>query len=154
MKLTGYKSDLNIDEKVMMAIVRVAELFKKDADAIFREFGLTFPQYNALRVLEASGNGRNTITNVCRVMLVSGANMTGIVKRLEKNGFLVREKDPADDRITILKITAKGKTAIKNIAGQKDRYIQNQLKGFSKKQKEEIASILVKMMKNRSCDNT
>jgi len=150
MKNTGYKNDLNIDEKVMMAIVRVAELFKKDSSAIFNEFGLTFPQYNALRVLDASGRGQNTITNVCKVMLVSGANMTGIVKRLEKSGFLTKKKDPKDDRVTILAITAKGKRTLKKISEKKDRHIRRQLSGFSEKQKGEIVLHLIQMMKNRN----
>lgn len=149
MELGGYKNDLNIDEKLMMAIVRVAESFKKDAGAIFKEFGLTFPQYNALRVLDASSEGRNTITNICRVMLVSGANMTGIVKRLDKNGFLVRKKDPADDRISVLQITPKGRRTLKKIAGEKDRHIQRQLKNIPAAGKEEVVSCLIRMLGNR-----
>jgi len=79
----GYTSDLTVDEKIMMAIVRVSELFTKEASAVFRNYGLTFPQYNVLRVLDASENGQNTMTNISGIMLVSGANMTGIGKRLE-----------------------------------------------------------------------
>lgn len=150
MENTGYKNDLNVDEKVMMAIVRVAELFKKDSGAIFQEFGLTFPQYNALRVLDASGKGQNTITNVCKVMLVSGANMTGIVKRLEKSGFLTKKKDPSDDRVTILAITAKGKRTLKKISLKKDHHIRMQLNGFSEEEKEDIVKSLIRMMKNRN----
>ena len=88
----GYKSDLNIDEKVLMAVVRISEQFKKDSSAILANYGLTFSQYNVLRVLDASENGENTITKVSRIMLVSGANMTGIAKRLEKNEFIMRKK--------------------------------------------------------------
>jgi DNA-binding MarR family transcriptional regulator len=36
--------------------------------------------------------------------------MTGIAKRLERDGFLIRKSDPRDERVTILQITAKGKT--------------------------------------------
>lgn len=149
MDQNGYKSDLSTDEKVMMAIVRVAELFKKDSGAIFKEYGLTFPQYNVLRVLDSSGNGRNTISNVCKVMLVSGANMTGIAKRLETNGFLIRKSDPNDDRITILEITSKGRHTLKKISLKKDLHIQTQLGDFSEDEKKEIVLNLIKMLKKR-----
>ncbi len=68
-----YKSDMSIDERVMMAIVRIAEGFKKNSSALVKEWGLTFPQYNLLRVLDASENGQNTMKNVNRIMLVSSA---------------------------------------------------------------------------------
>ena len=38
----GYKSDVTMDEKVMVALVKASELFKKDSDAIFKNYGLTF----------------------------------------------------------------------------------------------------------------
>jgi len=78
-----YVSDLSSNEKVLIAIVRAAENFKRTHTAIFRKYGLSFPQYNVLRVLDASRNGRNKISGVSRIMLVPGANMTGIAKRLK-----------------------------------------------------------------------
>jgi MarR family 2-MHQ and catechol resistance regulon transcriptional repressor len=127
----GYKSDLDVSEKLMVAIVRASETFKKEADAIFRNYGLTFSQYNVLRVLNNSPGGRNTITNASRIMLVSGANMTGIAKRLEKNGFIIRKNDATDERVTLLEITPKGKQAIKHISVEKDALIETFLQSFS-----------------------
>ena len=111
-----YNSDMTPEERVLMAIVRVAERFKKDAASIFRQHGLTFPQYNVLRVLDASSEGRNTIKSVRRIMLVSSANMTGITKRLENCGFILRMQDPRDDRVKHMQITDKGRGALKSIA--------------------------------------
>ena len=85
-----YKSDLSVNEKVLMGIVRAAETFKRNHSAVFRNYGLSFPQYNVLRVLEASSNGRNKMGAISRIMLVPGANITGIAKRLEKDGFIIK----------------------------------------------------------------
>jgi DNA-binding MarR family transcriptional regulator len=138
----GYVNDLSLNEKVMMAVVRLAEFFKKDSANIFKNYGLTFPQYNVLRVLESSHNHQNTISNVGKIMLVSGANMTGIAKRLEKNGFLLRKSDPADERITLLEITPKGRERLTDIAGEKDANIERYLAHFSDDQKRELLSLL------------
>ena len=145
----GYKSDLGIQEKLMVAIVKVSEAYKKDADAIFRNYGLTFSQYNVLRVLNNSPAGRNTISNASRIMLVSGANMTGIAKRLEKSGFIIRKSDASDERITLLEITPKGRQALANICSEKDELIRTYLESFSG---EDIAGVLqnVKRMLNDS----
>lgn len=131
----NYKSNLSTDEKVLMAIVRAAEIFKRAHSAVFRSYGLSFPQYNVLRVLEASRNGHNRISDVSRIMLVPGANMTGIAKRLEKGGFIVRKSDPKDERVTMLEITRKAKKTLQSIQKEKDQWMEYLLNGFSSEDK-------------------
>lgn len=134
----GYQSDLDISEKLMVAIVRASETFKKEADTLFRNYGLTFSQYNVLRVLNNSSRGRNTITNASRIMLVSGANMTGIAKRLEKSGFIIRKNDARDERVTLLEITPRGKQAINHISAEKDALIVTYLQSFDAQEIERL----------------
>jgi len=141
-------SDLSTNEKVLMAMVRAAEIFKRTHTAIFRNHGLSFPQYNVLRVLDASRNGRNKISEVSRIMLVPGANMTGLTKRLEKNGFIFRKSDPKDERVTMLEITPKGKRTLKNIEEKKDRSIEMILNGFSQQNIRNLLDNLQKLIKN------
>lgn len=136
--LGGYKADLEIDEKVMVAIVKASELYKKDADAIFKNYGLTFSQYNVLRVLNNSKDGQNSVTNASKIMLVSSPNMTGIAKRLEKNGFIIRKNDSKDERITLLEITPKGKMVLKNIRAAHDENMRGYMQSFSKEEKKRL----------------
>jgi DNA-binding MarR family transcriptional regulator len=144
----NYKSDLSTDEKVLMAIVRAAEIFKRNHSAVFRNYGLSFPQYNVLRVLEASKNGQNKISDVSRIMLVPGANITGIAKRLEKDGFIIKKSDPGDERVTILEITPKGKRTLKNIEKEKDEWLELMLKNLSENQKLELLDKVKRILKN------
>jgi len=145
--LKRYVSDLSANEKVLMAIVRAAENFKRTHTTIFRRYGLSFPQYNVLRVLDASRDGRNKISDISRIMLVPGANMTGIAKRLERDGFLIRKADPSDERVTLLQITSKGKKTLKNIKGEKDRIIERLLSGFSQIDKMELLDKVKQLIK-------
>ncbi len=138
----NYRSDMSIDEKVLMAFVRVAERFKRDASLLFREHGLTFSQYNVLRVLDASKNGENTMRDTSRIMLASGANMSGIAKRLEKGGYILRRSDPDDDRLKWLKITEKGKQALENIAEDKEERIKGYLSMYSDEEKRFLLGML------------
>ncbi|MGV7224172.1 MAG: MarR family winged helix-turn-helix transcriptional regulator [Nitrospinales bacterium] len=143
-----YKSDLSTDEKVLMAIIRVAEHFKRIHSSVFRNFGLSFPQYNVLRVLDASKNGQNKISDVSRIMLVPGANITGLAKRLEKDGFILKKSDPKDDRVTLLEITPKGKKTLQNIETEKDQWLELMMKNFSKKDKVELLDKIKLILKN------
>jgi DNA-binding MarR family transcriptional regulator len=126
----------------------MAEVFKRSVSATFRKYKLSFPQYNVLRVLDASKGGQSRITNVSRIMLVPGANMTGIAKRLEKSGFLTRTSDPSDERVTLLNITPKGKAMLAKIEKERDQHMHGMLKGFSAQEKQELLSKVKRLIKN------
>lgn len=131
-----------------MSVVRAAEIFKRAHSSVFRNYGLSFPQYNVLRVLEASADGQNKISEVGRIMLVPGANMTGIAKRMEKAGFILRKSDPSDERVTMLEITPKGRKILKSIEEEKDEWLEVLLKGFSKRERLQLLSVVKRLMKN------
>jgi len=142
-----YKNDMGLDERVMVAIVRAAERFRREQSVIFKKHGLSFPQYSVLRVLDGSTNGRNTIKGVNQIMLVSGANMTGITKRLEKMGCIVRTSDSSDERLKWLEITDKGKGLLSGIYNEKENHVTRYLEGCSDEKKSEILQILMRIIK-------
>ena len=144
----NYRSNLSTDEKVLMGIVRLAETFKRIHSAVFRNYGLSFPQYNVLRVLEASKNGQNKIGNVSRIMLVPGANITGIAQRLVKDGFIIKKSDPKDERVTILEIKPKGRKTLKNIEKEKDEWLTVMLKDLSLTEKNELIEKIRRIQKS------
>jgi DNA-binding MarR family transcriptional regulator len=144
----NYQSDLSEDEKILMAIVRAAESFKRAASSLFGKYELSFPQYNILRVLDASDDGQTRITEVSRIMLVSGANMTGLAKRLEKNGFIVRKSDPKDERVTLLQVAPKGKTVLAEIEASRDELLENMLQDFSAEDRKTIYTMIRRLLRN------
>ena len=144
----NYRSDLSADENLLMALVRAAETFKRVVSNIFRKHSLSFPQYNMLRVLDASKDGQSRITHVSRIMLVPVANMTGIARRLEKNGFIKRKSDPSDERVTILEITPKGKRTLTYIEKERDDYMHAMLKDFAQDEKSVLLENLKLLIKN------
>lgn len=138
----GYKNDMSVDEMLMITIVRLAEGFKKNQAAVFKRWGLTFSQYNLLRVLDASENGQNTMKNVNRIMLVSSANMSGIAKRLEKSGFIVRKNDPSDDRLKWMQITPDGVKVLRAISDYKEQDLKRYLMRYSDNEKSVLLETL------------
>ena len=145
-----YKSDMTLDEKVVIGIVRAADLYKKKISSIFRNYGLTFPQYVVLRILSASENGQNTLTNISKIMLVTGANVTRIAQRLEKNGFLIRKGDPDDERAKLLEITPKGRQALKNLENEQRDYLKKALVDFPDDLKKQIVSRIKQILQKEA----
>ena len=144
-----YRSSLSVDEKVLMSMVRVSELFKKTSSEIFKNYGLTFTQYNVLRVLNASEDGTNTITKVSNILLVTGANMTGVAKRMERDGFLLRKRHTQDERVTLLEITPKGRKALENILPEKEKHIDQLVGGLSEEEKTQLLGLLKQIYKRK-----
>jgi DNA-binding MarR family transcriptional regulator len=146
--MNTYQSDLTIDEKILMAVVRAAETYKRKLSAIMlKKHGLSFPQYNILRVLDASENGQSRISQASRIMLVPTANMTGLAKRLERAGFIVRKTDPCDERATVLEITQKGRTTLASIERDRDDCLRIMLQGFSEKEKDALHAKVRQLLK-------
>ena len=143
----NYNNDLTFDERIMMGIVRAAENFKRTHSNIFKRYGLSFPQYNILRVLEASKDGQNKISVVGKIMLTPGANMTGLAKRLEQNGFLERKPDPKDERVTLLAIEEKGRKILRQIKDEKNESVDRILEGLTKEEKENYLAITKQIIK-------
>jgi DNA-binding MarR family transcriptional regulator len=148
MNKANYKSNLSTNEKVLMGIVRLAEKFKRVHSAVFRKYGLSFPQYHVLRVLEASQGGKNKIGDIGKIMIVPVANLTGIAQRLEKEGFIEKKSDPADDRVTILEITPKGRKSLERIEKEKDEWLERMLKNLSENEKLELLDHVRRILKS------
>lgn len=147
-KSVKYVSDLTNNERVLMAVLRAGEAFKRGQTEVCRAHGLSFPQYNVLRVLEASENGRNIVSGVSKIMLVPVANMTGLAKGLERDGFISRRSDPGDERVTVLEITPKGRRTLDDIRDGKDAHIASMLVGFSDEEKRQLLERARRVVKN------
>ena len=144
---TTSRSGLGLNEKLMVFIVLASEIFKKRSSAIFRENGLTFSHYSVLKHLVACEDGRDTVGNVSKGMLVTGPSVTGLAKRMEKAGLIERRNDANDERLTILQITPKGLTTLDTIREIQENHVSRYLDGLPEDRKQEILSLLKQIVR-------
>lgn len=71
-----------------------------------REHGLSDQQWRVLRVLGEHGPAETG--KVAREAFILGPSLTGVLARMERDGLIRRERDPADQRRTVVQATAKG----------------------------------------------
>ncbi len=141
---------MDLEERIMLAVVRVSENFKKKNSALFKHNLLTFSQYNVLRILDSAESGSMSLSEISGQMLVSGANMTGIAKRLEKTGFIIRERQAADERVKLLSLLPAGRAVLQEIQGKKNRNNHQYFNDFSNEKKTEFLDNLITMLKSVS----
>jgi DNA-binding MarR family transcriptional regulator len=104
------QSDLTIDERVIIALRRITRAVDIHSDFLQRNFGLTGPQLTILRVI-------NRLQPVSAGELARSANfnrgtLSGILDRMEANGFVSRNRYSPDRRSVILKLTAAGRRVL------------------------------------------
>jgi homoprotocatechuate degradation regulator HpaR len=79
-----------------------------------REHGLSDQQWRVLRVLGEHGTVETG--RVAREAYILGPSLTGVLARMERDGLVRRERDPADQRRTVVEATAKGRKTVERLA--------------------------------------
>lgn len=91
----------------------VIKEFMRHQTSGFYKLKVTLPQFVILDLLNRTGGTK--MSDLSRNMNVTTAAMTGIVDRLVRDGYAVRESDPKDRRIIKVRATAKGARTVKDI---------------------------------------
>ena len=102
-------------EQSLIAIFRGYNAVLKDFNRLFARFGLTEPQFNMLLLLARQRKEGMVLGKIGDKMLVSKANITGLVDRLEKLGLLARENHADDRRAKVARITEAGLDLLKKV---------------------------------------
>jgi len=76
------------------------------------------------------------------------STVTALVNKLMRAGYVSKEKDADDNRITYLRLTAKGRSLERYFDEISERLIATAFRGFSRKEREDIVKGIVKMLNN------
>ena len=94
------------------------------------EFGTTLPRFDCLAQLARSDEGL-TMGELSARLMVTGGNVTGIVDQLEAEGLAVRAVRPDDRRAVAVRLTPQGARLFRRMAATHERWIVEQLSGWS-----------------------
>ncbi|WP_240916943.1 MarR family transcriptional regulator [Nocardioides sp. HDW12B] len=97
---------------VVTSLVRVHQLLHERIDAVLRPLGLTFARYEVLRLLAFTTAGSLPMTRLGSLLQVHPTSVTSAVDRLERQGFVVRERQSADRRVVRAAITDTGRAVV------------------------------------------
>ena len=101
------KSPLQLDQQFCFALYRASRAMTRAYAPLLEPLGLTYPQYLVMIVLwEHDGTSVKQIGE--RLGLDSGT-LTPLLKRLEQQGLIARRRDPDDERVVRIDLTADGR---------------------------------------------
>jgi len=76
------------------------------------------------------------------------STVTALVNKLMRNGYVAKDKDPDDSRITYLCLTAKGRSLERDFDEISGKLIATAFRGFSQREREKIVKGIMKMLNN------
>ena len=76
------------------------------------------------------------MTEIAEYIHVPLNTATGIVSKMEKNGFIVRDRLKEDKRVVVIHLTEKGKTQVKALVDEITYYAMQTISVFSKEETE------------------
>ena len=100
--------------ELYLNLIRSAERLKIQFDALFKEHGISHTQYNALRILQGHNEPVPSGT-VAGEMVTREPDITRLLERLQKLGYIKRARAAHDKRIMLAHLTDAGRALLKRL---------------------------------------
>ncbi|GEP36352.1 putative transcriptional regulator, MarR family protein [Nocardioides psychrotolerans] len=97
---------------MVTSLVRVQQLVMERIDAVLRPLDLTFARYEVLMLLSFTSAGAMPMTRLGSLLQVHPTSVTSAVDRLQKQGYVDRERSTSDGRVILASITATGREVV------------------------------------------
>ena len=94
---------------MVTSLVRVQQLLMERIDTVLRPLDLTFARYEILMLLSFTSANAMPMTRLGSLLQVHPTSVTSAVDRLQKQGYVERERSAADGRVVLASITAPGR---------------------------------------------
>lgn len=110
----------------------------------FRDhFTVTLPQFDVLAELQRAGKPL-TMSQLSSELMVSNGNITGVVDRLEKAGYVRRDRGSEDRRIQYIALTAQGAKEFQRMARRHERWVDELFSGLTLEDMNALQALLLK----------
>ena len=119
-----------------LAVVRLARRLRQEDTTA----GATISQLSALGVINA--HGPITLRDLSARERVQPPTMTRLVAALEADGLAVREGDPQDRRIVLLRTTAKGRRILEESRQRRTAYLASSLGSLTPAERRRLEAAL------------
>lgn len=99
---------VSLEQEVYLSILRTASELSYGIDQYFRPFDITPSQYNVLRILRGAGTDGLCRNEISERMVTATPDMSRLLDRMEKAGWVTRERAEGDRRQVSTYITKSG----------------------------------------------
>lgn len=102
------KANQKLSEFLCFAIYSANLAFGKAYKPILEELGLTYTQY--ITIIALWEQDHQTVSSLGEKLFLESNTLTPILKKLEAMDYLVRQRDPGDERQVLVSLTDAGRS--------------------------------------------
>jgi DNA-binding MarR family transcriptional regulator len=135
----------SLEQEAYLALWRTYDRLKSVEEALFDEWGLTAQQYNLLRLLRADSPDPVPTLSLASRLISRAPDITRMLDRLEKKGWIKRLRSKADRRAVLVAITESGLALLKQLGNPLSQCHQQQLGHLSSTELKALCQLLRKV---------
>lgn len=98
-----------------VALLRTADVVRRHVGEVVAPHGVTLSQYNVLRILRGAEPGGLSINDVAERLIERHPGITRMLDRLERHGWVRRERQADDRRMILCHLTASGRKLVNHL---------------------------------------
>ena len=135
----------SIEHEGLLNLFIASNYLHSKLDTICNRYQITIAQFNVLRILKGAHPEGYPRGEIIRRMVEPAPDVTRLIDRLVKDGFVERYNTKEDRRLSLARITKKGINHLSKINPEVDKFILEYSSTLSKTEKEMISNICEKL---------
>ena len=104
-----------LEDHLFVSILKLADFLSQQAEVVIKSAGLTPAQYNVLRILRGAEPDGLPCRRIAERMISRDPDMTRLLDRMEKYGWITRQRQQDDRRVIKARITAEALKLLKKL---------------------------------------
>jgi MarR family transcriptional regulator, organic hydroperoxide resistance regulator len=140
--MSGLPKFDSLEQQVFLELWRTYDRLKAQEDLVFDRFDISSQQYNALRLLQAVEPGSLKVSVLGQRMVTRAPDMTRMLDKLEKRGWISRVRKDENRRAVEVSITPQGQLLLNELAEPIIECHRTQLGHLSRDQLLELADLM------------
>ncbi len=133
----------------LTSLVRGYGAVVREIEALLRPSGLSLSRFEVLLLLSFSRAGALPIMKIRDLLMVHGSSVTYLVDRLQEAGWVAREDDPDDRRVSLVRLTDAGREAVEAAAARMAEAGFGPLAALDEESLGELADLLGRLRRER-----
>jgi DNA-binding MarR family transcriptional regulator len=103
------RAKLQLGYRLVHRVLGASSLLLRESHRFFRPLGISEVQFNVINVLAGAAEGMSQ-RELSEVLVVDRSNVTTLLDRMEKAGWVMRSDHPTDRRVYCVTLTTAGRT--------------------------------------------
>jgi DNA-binding MarR family transcriptional regulator len=135
--------------RAMISLLVAADELQRDADALLKSADLSGSQYNVLRILRGGEPDGLRCGDVIARLIKRDPDVTRLMDRLERRGFIARGRDARDRRVVRTRITPAGLELLARLDEPVDALHERQFGHMSESRLGELTALVQELLARR-----